>query len=65
MPNEKAGTLALRSAIARRNHWLARERTAQTAGNEEHAREAARFVAEYEEFIAELEVTLVANGGAE
>ena len=65
MPNEKAGKLALRSAMARRDHWLARERAAQNASNEEHAREAARFVAEYEEFIAELEMTLTASGVAE
>jgi phage shock protein A len=48
-------SLALRSAYARHRHWVERLASAKSIGNEELAREAARFVAEYEDFIAELE----------
>jgi phage shock protein A len=56
-------SLALRSAHARRRHWVDRLEAARSSGNEELARKAAKFVAEYEAFIAGLEnnVTTGAN----
>jgi len=55
MPDEKPGTLALRSARARRDDWLERQRSAETVGDHVLANEAAKFVAEYEDLIADLE----------
>ena len=45
----------LRAAYARRNHWFERLSTARLAGDDVAAEEAKRFIAEYEELIAELE----------
>jgi hypothetical protein len=48
-------SLPLRSAYARRREWVERLAAAQGVGNEELAQQAARYVAEWEELIAELE----------
>src|SRR5687768_14786341 len=58
MPRKKERTndsLALRSAHARHRHWAERLVAAEAIGNDELAREASRFIAEYEDFINELE----------
>lgn len=46
-------SLPLRAAYARRRYWHAC--LAAASGDEDEARIAARFVAEYEDLIAELE----------
>ena len=52
---QRVESLALRSANARRRDWLARKAEAEKAGDRVAASEAGRFVAEYEDLIAELE----------
>jgi hypothetical protein len=48
-------SLSLGAAYAGRRDWQTRLAAAEAAGDEAAAREAARFVAEYDDFIAELE----------
>ena len=48
-------SLPLRAAYARRRHWDECLAAAQASGDDDEARIAARFVAEYEDLIAELE----------
>ena len=49
-------SLALRSAYARLQAWQSRLEEAERVDNEEEMREAANFIAEYEDFIADLEM---------
>jgi hypothetical protein len=48
-------SLALRSAYARRRHWIDRLASARSVGDAELIREAAKFIAEYDDLIAEIE----------
>lgn len=48
-------SLALRSAYARLQAWQSRLAEAESVDNEAGMREAANFIAEYEDFVAELE----------
>jgi hypothetical protein len=48
-------SLALRSAYARLRHWTEELAAANAINNDELAQQASRFVAEYQDFIRELE----------
>ena len=53
--DSRKDSLALRAAYARRRDWTKKLTAAEGSGDEALAREAAKFVAEYEGLIAELE----------
>ena len=52
--NDRKDSLALRAAYARKRDWTEKLAVAEKAGDEAAAREAAKFVAEYEGLIADL-----------
>ena len=53
--SDRKDSLALRAAWARRRDWTEKLAAAKITGDEALALEAAKFIAEYEGFIAELE----------
>jgi hypothetical protein len=55
MEDPKAIGLELRSARARRKHWLEEREVASITGDKKAQERAESFVREYEEFIAEIE----------
>lgn len=52
---QSRGSLALRSAYARLRHWEHRLAAAEAAGDTALVCEAAKFIAEYDQFITGLE----------
>ena len=52
---QSRGSLALRSAYARLRHWERRLAAAEAAGDTVLGCEAAKFIAEYDQFITGLE----------